>query len=326
MTIGDYIRARRLSLAAQELTMSKSKALDVAVKYGYETAASFTKAFTRFHGVPPSDIMRKKANAVYFTPLTINIDIRGGLTMRRKLIPNVPEIVYDGNNAAFFITLLEATLQSIGEECDKSKLIALSSEGNRFCWTAGQWVFGNEVTESINETPFETQYRVLSAIGWEAKYITVQRDRNGNFINTDRLQIRQDFVSAIDNGFPVLMRYIEHGDCDLNVFFGYEDDGEKIIGYQYNNGYEPGISPPTDISTPVTWSDWENNLSGYILLQRKAEAADERSTALSTFRFISEHARKIGGVHGKEIGFTAWESFLNQLEHNDLSVLCQGGG
>ena len=121
--------------------------------------------------------------------------------MHRKLIPNVPEIPYDGNNAAFFITLLEATLKGLGEDCDKAKLIALSGEGNRFCWTDGAWVFGNEITESINETPFETEHRVLSAIGWNAKYITVQRSLDGSLMNTDTAQIRQDFVSAIDRGF-----------------------------------------------------------------------------------------------------------------------------
>ena len=88
MTVGDYIRARRLSLAAQELATSDNKALDVAVKYGFETAAGFTKAFTRFHGVTPSDVMRQKSNIAYFAPLSINIDIRGGFNMSRKIIPN----------------------------------------------------------------------------------------------------------------------------------------------------------------------------------------------------------------------------------------------
>jgi len=187
MTVGDYIRARRLSLAAQELATTENKALDVAVKYGFETAAGFTKAFARFHGVTPSDVMRQKASILYFAPLTINIDIRGGRTMRRKLIPNLPEIIYDGNNANFFTTLLASTLQSMGEECDQAKLTALSGEGNRFCWTDGKWMFGNEVAESINETPFETQYRVLSAIGWSAKYITVTRDKDGKYMNTGPL-------------------------------------------------------------------------------------------------------------------------------------------
>jgi len=254
-------------------------------------------------------------------PLSINIDVKGGFEMQRKLIPNVPEIPYDGNNAAFFITLLEATLKGLGEDCDKAKLIALSGEGNRFCWTDGSWVFGNETTESINETPFETEHRVLSALGWQAKYISVYYDKDGKHMNTDAEQIRRDFISAIDKGFPVLMRYKEHDDCDLNVFFGYEDSGQKIIGYNYNNGFEPGVSAPTDISVPVTWDDWEHNIAGYILLQGKTEIASERDTALSVFRFISDHARQTREINGKKVGFAAWESFLHHLEYDDFSQL-----
>lgn len=321
MTVGDYIRSRRLTLAGNELKGSDVKVLDTALKYGYETAESFTKAFTRFHGVTPSVAKHQKSVLKSFTPLSINIDVRGGFTMQRYLIPNVPEIPYDGNNASFFITLLEATPKGLGENCDKAKLTALSGEGNRFCWTDGAWVFGNEVTQSINETPFETEHRVLSAIGWQAKYITVHRSKDGRYMNTDASQIRRDFISAIDKGFPVLIRYIEHSDCDLNVFFGYEEDGQKIIGYNYNNGYEAGASQPFDVTVPVTWDNWENNLSGYILLQSKEEVASERNTALSVFRFISDHARNTAGIRGKKIGFTAWESFLHHLEHDDFSPL-----
>ena len=321
MAVGDYIRSRRLSLAGKELTESNIKVLDIALKYGYETAESFTKAFIRFHGITPSAAKRKESVLKNFAPLSINIDVKGGFEMQRKLIPNVPEIPYDGNNATFFITLLEATLKSIGEDCDKAKLIALSGEGNRFCWTDGAWVFGNEVTESINETPFETENRVLSAIGWQAKYIPVYYDKDGKFMNTDATQIRRDFVSAIDKGLPVLIRYKEHDDCDLNVFFGYEDNGQKIIGYNYNDGFEPGVATPTDISVPVTWDNWEENLTGYILLQSKAETASERNTALSVFRFISNHARQTREIRGKKVGIAAWESFLHHLEHDDFSQL-----
>ena len=44
-TLGDYIRMRRLSLAADELVHSDEKVIDIALKYGYETPESFTKAF-----------------------------------------------------------------------------------------------------------------------------------------------------------------------------------------------------------------------------------------------------------------------------------------
>ena len=49
MTVGEYIRARRMTLAAQELAGAEVKVIDVAVKYGYDSPDSFAKAFTRFH-------------------------------------------------------------------------------------------------------------------------------------------------------------------------------------------------------------------------------------------------------------------------------------
>ena len=54
MTVGEYIRARRMTLAAQELTASDSRVIDLAVRYGYDSPDSFAKAFQKFHGVTPS--------------------------------------------------------------------------------------------------------------------------------------------------------------------------------------------------------------------------------------------------------------------------------
>ncbi len=55
-SIGEYVRNRRLTLAAEELLQSDKSVLDVAFKYGYETPESFSKAFKRFHGINPRDI------------------------------------------------------------------------------------------------------------------------------------------------------------------------------------------------------------------------------------------------------------------------------
>jgi AraC-like DNA-binding protein len=84
MTVGDYIRYRRLSLAALDLLQPNSRIIDVAMRYGYDTQESFSKAFTRFHGVPPSKAQPGKVKL--FHPLSINITIQGGFDMSRNLI------------------------------------------------------------------------------------------------------------------------------------------------------------------------------------------------------------------------------------------------
>ena len=56
-TVGEYIRNRRLTLAAQELSSTDIKVIDAALKYGYDSPDSFTRAFAKFHGISPSGTM-----------------------------------------------------------------------------------------------------------------------------------------------------------------------------------------------------------------------------------------------------------------------------
>lgn len=77
-SVGAYIRYRRLTLAGSELLQSKSKVIDVAMKYGYETPESFTRAFVKFHGVTPSYAKENGDNLKYFSPLSVTITLRGG--------------------------------------------------------------------------------------------------------------------------------------------------------------------------------------------------------------------------------------------------------
>jgi AraC family transcriptional regulator len=54
VTAVEYVRRRRLTLAAQELMCEGTKVIDIALKYGYESPDAFTRAFQRVHGVSPS--------------------------------------------------------------------------------------------------------------------------------------------------------------------------------------------------------------------------------------------------------------------------------
>ena len=53
VTLGEYIRNRRLAMAGEELSRGGSKVIDVALKYGYDSPDSFARAFSRFHGHHP---------------------------------------------------------------------------------------------------------------------------------------------------------------------------------------------------------------------------------------------------------------------------------
>ena len=90
MTVGEYIRARRMTLAAQELNRNDVKVIDVAVKYGYDSPDSFTKAFQKFHGITPSQAREAGAQLRSFAPLHIKITMEGGNMLDYSIVEKAP--------------------------------------------------------------------------------------------------------------------------------------------------------------------------------------------------------------------------------------------
>lgn len=83
-SLGDYIRMRRLSLAGEELSKGGAKIIDIALKYGYDTPESFSRAFTRFHGIAPSEAKRG-GRVKIFTPLSVKLSLSGGSKMDYRI-------------------------------------------------------------------------------------------------------------------------------------------------------------------------------------------------------------------------------------------------
>ncbi|MCI9229129.1 MAG: AraC family transcriptional regulator [Dorea sp.] len=81
----EYIRNRRLSLAGNELIFGSSTVTELALKYGYDSPDSFTKAFTRFHGFTPSSVRKEKAMVKIFAPLKLTISLKGGYLMDYRI-------------------------------------------------------------------------------------------------------------------------------------------------------------------------------------------------------------------------------------------------
>lgn len=93
MTIGEYIRNRRLTLAGSELSSLKSRVIDVALKYGYESPESFTRAFTKFHGITPSAAKKKGAKLKSYSRLTV-YELDEGGNMLEYSIEELPKSTY----------------------------------------------------------------------------------------------------------------------------------------------------------------------------------------------------------------------------------------
>ena len=83
-TLNEYIRMRRMTLAAAELQKG-AKVIDVAVKYGYDSPDSFGRAFAAFHGMPPVEAKQPGARLASCSPLHIRLTLEGGTTMDYRM-------------------------------------------------------------------------------------------------------------------------------------------------------------------------------------------------------------------------------------------------
>ncbi|RNA66919.1 AraC family transcriptional regulator [Alteribacter keqinensis] len=86
ITITEYIRRRRLTLAALDLKDSHVKVIDVALKYGYQSPDAFTRVFQNYHGVTPSAARNTEQNLKAYPRMTFQLTITGGTEMKYRIV------------------------------------------------------------------------------------------------------------------------------------------------------------------------------------------------------------------------------------------------
>ncbi|MFC0560392.1 AraC family transcriptional regulator [Halalkalibacter alkalisediminis] len=90
ITLADYVRRRRLTLAAFDLKESDMRVIDVAIKYGYNSPDSFSRAFQALHGVNPSTVKNSDVPLKAYPRMTFHISIKGDVEMNYKFVEKEP--------------------------------------------------------------------------------------------------------------------------------------------------------------------------------------------------------------------------------------------
>jgi AraC family transcriptional regulator len=85
ISLSEYIRRRRLTLAAFEIQKSDIRIIDVALRYGYMSADSFSRAFQKTHGIKPSDARNKGVQLKAFPRISFQISIKGAVEMEYRI-------------------------------------------------------------------------------------------------------------------------------------------------------------------------------------------------------------------------------------------------
>lgn len=86
ISLSEYIRRRRLTVAAFELINSNFRVIDIAIKYGYSSPDSFTRAFQNLHGITPSEAKLNGQSLKAYPRMTFQLSIRGGNEMNYRIV------------------------------------------------------------------------------------------------------------------------------------------------------------------------------------------------------------------------------------------------
>jgi len=152
ITLTDYIRMRRLTLAATELKRG-AKVIDVALMYGYSSPESFARAFSRFHGVPPSEARKPSIRLNSCSPLHVKLTLEGGsmLDYRIEHKPGMKLLGFhrrfegapfgrnrDHQEGALFTSTRahQWMLRGLSDDSDSSDVVAITdvTDSGYACW------------------------------------------------------------------------------------------------------------------------------------------------------------------------------------------------
>ncbi|CDM70348.1 Transcriptional regulator, AraC family [Clostridium bornimense] len=169
VSLGEYIRRRKLTKAALELQKEGSRVLDVALKYGYESPVSFARAFTNLHGVTPSEGKKEGATLKSYPRISFKISIKGVEEMNYRIEKEKGfrllgrKKTISTKNGENFIQIPKFWNESCEDgTCDK--LMGLCDDSNKamygVCYNFGKDEFDYMIAVNSNKD-VEEKYEVL---------------------------------------------------------------------------------------------------------------------------------------------------------------------
>ncbi|TFH58511.1 AraC family transcriptional regulator [Peribacillus frigoritolerans] len=143
ISLSEYIRRRRLTLAAFELKNNNIKVIDIAIKYGYSSPDSFARAFQHLHGITPSEARSNGHSLKAYPPMSFQLSIKGGSEMNYRVeekeafriigIKKRVPIIFNGVNpeiASMWKSLDEKTINELKNLSNVEPLGLLSASAN----------------------------------------------------------------------------------------------------------------------------------------------------------------------------------------------------
>ena len=277
INVSEYVRRRRMTLAAEELMKSDIKVIDLALKYNYESPESFTRAYQSFHGYPPS-VTRKFGVYNKYSRISLQIKIHGGdLSMKteqnevKKIIKDICEIGW-GLTANPYAGVITAFMDALneGDKTNNCELAGVIS-GLGFAYT---WYPGAPNDAIITDDNMIK--RTFDALGYK---ISIYRDSDTH--NTPKSRSKEFYknqiISSIDKKFPVLGFGFTHDYPFACAILGYENGADILYLRSY---WDDNVTIDEETGYQRT-SEWYDCCFGIVVIEEKTAPALKGKELLS---------------------------------------------
>lgn len=194
ISLSEYIRKRRLSNAGFDLYNSKYKIIDVAIKYQYDSATSFSRAFKKFHGIKPS-LVNKETKLKNFPRIVFN-----------ETINIITELDYE------IITLNEMNLYGVSIITNNTKIgkdapLFFKKNTNKYVYKYGPIRYGM-ITYNIEREESQKYYCLYDKKIDEFEHIIIPKSKWLKFrINSQSAKDIQDMSNKFYREFLPSCKY-----------------------------------------------------------------------------------------------------------------------
>lgn len=325
-SVMEYVRFRRLSCAADELTGGRVTVTEIAFKYGYDTVEAFSKAFKRLFRCAPSRFAVSGKDNLRFAPISIQFSISGGFSMRKNIIPNLQKVDWtDMKRQNEFVNSVVSTLNAIGEQLNYDEVCAVSGSAFRTSFsmpTAEPWNHGNY---HVIHTPLIIEH-TFKMLGYR-----VTPHIRGNYEIDKKL-----IMDSIDKGIPVITLEGVINCSDACVISGYDQDGDVLLGYNPFMYSEEDHKEEPDDTGYFRKSNWhggffaEGSKGRILIIEGKGEELSKEEIFAETLKLIKRLIVEEYLMLGQYNGLAAHQAFVNALMTYDwddsfepyLNVMC----
>ncbi|MCH5251477.1 MAG: helix-turn-helix transcriptional regulator [Lachnospiraceae bacterium] len=268
-SLGRYVRIRKICYSAFELLHSEASVMEIALKYGFSSHESYTRAFSKIVGMTPRDFRKKRpvvgkeelTPGIYGIGFLGKMEQRSDISMEKKkyadagstILYGVPKVEWGafGGNTPWPICL-KACSDYLGEDVSYAYSMVSTGAAFRLTWNTEKWDMSNvDIYHTLEESG--EIYRIgVEALG-----------REFDFQKRDATTEKEEFVSFIkrhlDEGYPCIAQGII-GPPEPCLITGYRNNGKTLLGWNFfQDDPDFGASVKKDGSGYFICDNWWEN-------------------------------------------------------------------